>query len=194
MKLSSNVVSCTTGDPIPEDIKPYLDTINGTGFFFKNYIGTSDYGQGYVQYAANYPFNNYSYFAYQDHIPQNIDIIPTQDWSQHNITEYWLYQSQIIDINIEKSGNNYNYSINITNLNPAVNLWYGRTNNAIGFYDKVYPDGRYWEGISSNLASSTFHSECTDSLLNVFIHISKRFRNINIYVDGVLWSKANNTN
>lgn len=179
----------------PPEYDQYIDAINGSGFFFKDYGDSADYGQGYVQYAANYPFSKYSYFAYGASIGSLIPIIPTQHDATYNYDAYWLNQSEIISINIDKVAdtNNYHYNVELTNLNPVVNLWYGQTMNAIAMNTTPDSGGRQWTGMGNDWGVYSCHSEYTGTLVDTLSYISDRFRNVDIYVEGELWSEASRT-
>ena len=123
-----------------------------------------------------------------------IDVIPTQYDQTYDYTQYWLFQSEIITINIEKASDSvYTYRADMDNLNPCVNYWYSQTNNAISMNDKPDAGGRVWTGIDSGSGSGSYYSEYEGTLEGALQHIANRFRNVDIYVDGELWSAASRT-
>lgn len=190
MKLSSNVVSCTTGEiPIPEDIRPYLDIINGTGFYFKDYPSECDCRDydSMIYYAYAHPFYNYSWFGYTNSDGQ-VEVISDDGDSK------WLYETNILDIYVTSSNNTYTYNISFNRtIDFCKDTYWG--------YDRVYPGAMMWynleryRGCGSGMYNPTsLVSTATGTRVQVFSHIADRFRNVNIYLDGILISKANNIN
>lgn len=169
----------------------YIDTINGdSSFYWKNYPSSSSFGSGYDQIALIYPFSNYSWIAISNISNLNSVYFNPVQGSQGT----WAMPVSIIDINIISGiDNTYSYSVSIPNIgNVAKAVWNGTLYQAIEFNtsDMTNFSNMPWEGLGL-FTFSTYTANYSGNLALVLAHISQRFRNINLFVDGVPWAIAN---
>lgn len=167
------------------DVQPY-------GFFWKNLSSDGPYfshnNNGY--YVKSFPCYNYSWLWYQGSWNDNNSIIQNY-YSNNGLTHNQLMSSSnILTLYINSTENN-NYIGRIDNITIGWVIRYS-----------AFPDTAYYEcGFTSTndylvtLSSynrrnlySNFSCSYTGTLNQVFDYFSKRFRNINIYVDGDPWS------
>lgn len=155
----------------PEEYRQYLNSINGSGFFFKDWTirEVTWYGE-----TVNYPYGGYSYFCFDD-------TPPTGNRVNYNAT-FTSSVSPISSVYITSSNNTYSYTITANRLQASTREAY-----ALNFRGEVSP-------IQINAASGGSGEETRtasfNSLLDLFGELVTRAKNVNIYVDGVLWSSA----
>lgn len=175
------------------DYLSYLERINGNGlngFYWVNYPSSSHLGSGYYLDSLVHPYYYYSWFVYS-----NSSSLNTVTFNSINsISGISCRCSDIFDIHITSSLSGlYSYSISIPYINTVVKNRYNNTiSNGIQFYDGINSGdsniGYWFNSLNSSLNFDYFTSSYTGSIDGVLNHIANRFKNVNIYVDGVLWS------
>ena len=161
--------------PQPDtDYLSVLNTINGTGFFWQDFDSYRDLGGGYTQDVLCYPYTSYSWFVYSN--TSNLN------FAYFTAPLYQVLATNVFDIYINSNNNLYSFDVSISPELPiGINAW----------------NGQQWQSIrfdSSNnslelLGVSTFNNytySYSGSLTECLNNIAGRFRNVNIYVDGVL--------
>lgn len=188
--LTSDVVGCYGENPVPEEYRQYINLINGCNgegldFFWKNYSVTGA--------SRLTPITNPANFSY---------VRPTGNWSGDEViivntnTSNSLVASSIITLNINKQQNN-TYKVLVSGYDIAINEnryaysfqysdYTARNGSLVASSDYVnqYVLDNYWKMGIFDYDFST--------LIEALQFLTKNIRNANIYVDGVLWSKANN--
>ena len=171
----------------PEEYRHYLNLINGSGFFWKNYSNQNDIGGGYTQSAITYPYKNYSYFpAGTGNFSQLTNTIMVDDG-----VAALVGVCDILTINITSNNGVYSFSNTWNIINPsAKNNWNDYPWQ--GFYFYVKPSWREWDARGFTVFDSytMSYSGTLEQCLNA---VSLIFRNVNLYVDGVQWAFANET-
>lgn len=199
-------------DPVPPEYKTYIDNINGTGFDWIREleqdtatITNSDRSTFTADMYKYYPMNKVTWYT---HSHQGTDI---EYWNKTTFAGQTtaLFVSSKID-KVEINSNNNVYSCTITKNNensvtsPDRMFVYEKTVTMGGVYTKdTLPRGWYANfnyhsdylayGPNCNpfyLAGSWATRTFSGTLTEVFEQLQKYVRNIDIYVDGVLWSKA----
>ena len=97
----------------------YIDTINGTGFYFKEYPIENYVNYGTVNFAPNY---NYSFCATN-----------SQNYNGFSGDHPQLFVSDIVNINIVQDGNNYKIDQTISFIQPL-----GTRNNSNMYFYAPY--------------------------------------------------------
>lgn len=169
---TSEPIDCTTDENVvPPEYQTYINSINGSGFFFKDWTirEVTWYGE-----TVNYPYGEYSYFCFDDTPPSGNRV-------NYNAT-FTSSVSPISSVYITSSGNTYSYTITANRLQASTREAY-----ALNFRGEVSP-------IQINAASGGSGEETRtasfNSLLDLFGELVTRAKNVNIYVDNVLWSSA----
>ena len=193
VNTSSAVESCTIGaSPVPPEYKSYIDLINGCNgegldFFWKNYSVTGASRLTVIDNPANFSY-----------------VRPTGNWDGNEVIvisagiSNGLVASSIITLNINKQQNN-TYKVLVSGYDIAINenrygysfqysYYTARDGSLVASSDYVnqYVLDNYWRMRIFDYDFST--------LAEALQFLTKNIRNTNIYVDGVLWSKANNVN
>lgn len=188
--LTSDVVSCTGENPVPEEYRQYINLINGCNgegldFFWKDYSVTGASRLTAIDNPANFSY-----------------VRPTGNWDGNEVivisanTSNSLVASSIITLNINKQEND-TYKVIVIGYDIAINQnryaysfqysFYTATNNSLvasNDYVNQYVLDNYWK---MGIFVYDF-----GTLTAALQFLTKNVRNANIYVDGVLWSKANN--
>ena len=199
-------------DPVPPEYKTYIDNINGTGFDWIREleqdtatITNSDRSTFTADMYKYYPMNKVTWYT---HSHQGTDV---EYWNKTTFAGQTtaLFVSSKID-KVEINSNNNVYSCTITKNNensvtsPDRMFVYEKNVTMGGVYTKdTLPRGWYANfnyhsgylayGPSCNpfyLAGSWATRTFSGTLTEVFEQLQRYVRNIDIYVDGVLWSKA----
>ena len=178
-----------TISPDAEQFQTLLDNINGSGFYFSEFNnGIPSSGQvqaGYSYFQNYYPNTYYSWF-----------VSNSNEFGINNST--LCSCSDIQSLYITQSSGVYSFSLTVTAL-PAFNGYYTsdghnlytgqiRTdfngqNNVIITNNSINNNGTYFK---TSPHSHTF--SYSGSLGQCLQYISKNIKNVNIYVDGDLWS------
>ena len=191
-ELSSNVESCSIENIIPPEYRQYIDIINkdqnvGNDFFWSNYSVT---GASRLTTITN--AKNYSWVRPVGNFKTN-EVIINNSFKSNTIVA-----STIITINITKQ-NDDSYNVNVSDYNISINE---------NCYAYSFQHSHYQAINGSLVASSNYVNNQTfnnywvmntfnyrfDNLESAFQMLTRNIRNCNIYVEGILWSKANNTN
>ena len=207
LKLTSNALSITIADPVPEDLKPYVKLINDItgytydgmgGFTMYDYtIGSDGTNPNYDPYCRNYSWRNQHWAGPGQSQPvitnSNFDtatILPHSimdvnvDTSTFTITSNTVASPMIFSTRYQQYGHRYyqgSYFYGYPCSSNSINV--GTYSSTIGT-----------QGYNSGDTSVSFSSQYLTTTFDCVKWVAQNFRNINLYVDGVLWSKANNTN
>ena len=207
LKLTSNALSITIADPVPEDLKPYVKLINDItgytydgmgGFTMYDYtIGSDGTNPNYDPYCRNYSWRNQHWAGPGQSEPvitnSNFDtatILPHSimdvnvDTSTFTITSNTVASPMIFSTRYQQYGHRYyqgSYFYSYPCSSNSINV--GTYSSTIGT-----------QGYNSGDTSVSFSSQYLTTTFDCVKWVAQNFRNINLYVDGVLWSKANNTN
>lgn len=163
----------------PSWAEPYLDVINGSGFWFKDYISYTRTWNGQTVSALN------------GHIPTDVswftdNTIPT---SPQN---FWVYADVIFAVNVTTDGTTYSVNFSKT-LNASSGLFkdttaqagkFGNpTNKAQPITSMLYIGTDQGENRTINFSYSGSGESC-------FSYIRQHFRNVDIVVNGDYWSRV----
>lgn len=208
LKLSSNVESCTIPNPIPENLRPYVKLINDTTGFTYDSMGCftmNDYdilvdgtNPNFDPHCKNYSWRNMQW-SYEW----------TSSYAQIVNDSYdtaTIVPSGIMDLNIDTSTftitSNSVPSYMVFSTKPGA--YYYRYYSGSYFYH--YPCDTNSINVNSGSISYVtqgyvngnveinYHIQHFTSLEICIKFVARNFRNVNLYVDGVLWTKANNEN
>lgn len=173
--------------PYPPEYAEYLDYINGSGFFFRDYANASKDVGGVTYYTQKYyPNQNYSWFTSTDWSTIKLQVDNGNQVGPINCAE-------IYTVELTSSGDDrYNYSITPT-YKPAPgfssrywlpNYWFASGN--------VGPmDGLYCIESANGAPTCEPTWEGNNTLYYIFTQILVKYcKNVNIKVDGVYWSKV----
>ena len=236
---NSDVQDATTGEnPVPPEYRTYINQINGSGFYWKDWevkTYTNQYGSSWVMqdFSPNY---NYSWFAnpyyggFEDvpycHASQIYNVYVTKE--DYQVQAWQPNTSYTYDVDVV-TYNNATYRCRSTHTSGSIfdsSKWTLLGNGLVDIYSTSITPSRYgnffengsniykpvgWihrgtssgygdltEFISSNPYSGwdfTFsYTTSKRSLLEISTYLGKYVRNVNLYVNGILWSRANNTN
>lgn len=174
---ASQAYEFTTEKPVvPPEYQSYIDIINGSGFWWKNYPNKNYYNANQAGLAI-YPPTLLSWISNYDDYSYNFT--PTAARSQY------CYVSNIQDVYI--TSNNNVYSVNHVISGSQQAFLY---NNNPGWLGNVFTNQTFATMyIGQNPDGTTLSTSGT--LAQVLSWMSYRFRNVNIYVDNVCWSKVN---
>lgn len=171
--------------PTPDSAyQSLLNTINGDGFYFKNYPTSYQYRWG--------SGNNYYIFTLLDH-PDNYSwMTQGSSYYYNNSTDMRMVSIPLSTINITSNNGTYSFSFTSSGVTSLYRYEASGTKSAEGcvvaFYNTGSHSGGYFSDNWTRYNNVTFSS--SGSLSDVLTYISKRFRNITIYVDNVLWAIA----
>lgn len=171
-------------DPVPPEYREYIDTINGSGFFWKDFT--------YTNAASPYPAVN--------PVPATVSFYNRRNWTnaqnpignQTNGTGSMMVSS-IMTFNITSS--NDSFTATLSGYNPEIQE--GKTANNV-YYIPFEAVDQVFRNIASSINAYTFNNsyriavfEYQFNTLQICLQcIATHFRNVNIYVDGVLWTKV----
>lgn len=156
----------------------YLDAINGSGFWFKNFPNKD--GFNISPALIQYPPSTVSWYC-------TLNNFGTNGIMGQN---YYCGCYNIFDINIAHDNNLYFIDFNLTN--PIKNfILAGDTSNPYNYGVISLYNGGEFDSMGSDTLNYTIHIQYSnESLSNVLTYIYNTFKNVNIYVDGILWSYA----
>ena len=171
---------------VPSWALPYLETINGSGFFWKDCdsFNLVDHSPYMVEWdAINHSYYTSASVLMSDY--QTNNIFPTED---------------VLDINIISSGNTVSFSY--TSTRTSIYMVWGTGTN-YGYSDNVrfsYNTGNqnyYIQTMvlpSHNKITATLtDSQTFETVERALNYLTYHYRNVNIYVDGELWSRGGST-
>lgn len=161
----------------------YLNRINernssdSTTFWFYNYPQSYKIDQNLSIFLLAHPATDYSWVSYTGNsFPSSIN----------NFTTYTCLACDPISINIVNNEGTYFYSVTAKSIPRAVSNTYNGTWNLV-VLDNT--NGNHIiNGNGNNSEYTVSWSYQNTDLGNVLNHIAQHFKNVNIYVDGVLWS------
>ena len=172
----------------PSEYSTYLDQINGSGFYWKDY--NNPITPNHLVVCKAYPFKNYSWCSANsgsDHTFNDDDLT--------NGTEHAVYASEIKNIYITTSGNSYTCSFTFTGL---ANM-FSYAPNYDGGYETTGYTWDNWNQQYPNVVARAFNQKSgsmtislSGTLEYIFQRLQRGVRNVNIFVNGRLWSRANN--
>jgi len=152
-----------TVDPDPNYLT-YIDNINGAGFWWKNYANSNGSGVGLRVY------------------PPDLSTWVTQ--GSMSTSQNWIYVSScsIRDLNIVSNNGIYSCRVSIPRDQMIYNFVDGGTSYQVGtpWDNKFLYSGNAYD----------FNFSASGTLANVLNQVQNKFRNVNIYVDGIAWSLA----
>ena len=174
-------------NPVPPEYREYIDYINGSGFFFKDYVNASKESGGETYYTQKYyPNGDYSWFTSSDWPTIKLLVDSNSNAGPINCAD--IYTVDLVNV----GGDQYSYSIT-PSYKPAPsfssrywlpNYWFASA--TVGYMDGIYCiEGNNGASICEPTWSGT------DTLPYIFEYVLKKYcKNINIRVDGVYWSKV----
>lgn len=174
---ASQAYEFTTEKPVvPPEYESYIDIINGSGFWWKNWPNKNYYNAN-QEGMTIYPPTLLSWISnYDDY---SYSFTPTAARSQY------CYVCNIQDVYI--TSNNNVYSVNYVISGSQQAFLY---NNNPGWLGNVFTNQTFATCyLGQNPDGTTMSTSGT--LAQVLSWMSYRFRNVNIYVDNVCWSKVN---
>lgn len=183
--------SFTSNDSIV--VNPDPDYIQAINFINNSLISVSNY-----DYSTSINNHNYSYYnpvgSFYCGQSSNYDFVGSTVGSDVYIDAVFTY---IIDINIISNNNVYSYSV--SSLPVYLNNWWF---NPQGWYVKQgkwvkdannYISGRGLQNGYGNPTTGTFGSySYSGTLAQCFDDLTRKWKNVNIYVDGEAWSIVSN--
>ena len=162
----------------PPEYETYMDKINGTGFFWRDWTLQTATNMYFV--AINtLPFSAYSY-------------VPSPSGNGRNAIETNYTPSTTISspvtVYIEKNSNNryyYHYDYNCDNSN--IGYW-GVNNSDISF--RIYEGANQINGGGQQNYSGPYSYESTtfSTLAEALTELSNSVRNVHLYVEGTRWA------
>ena len=188
-------------DPVPPEIKPYIEWINGSGNLFKkltynqNSINSYTY-QGTTYYHKIAIDPKQTSFLYKRYA-RNYDSSIVGKWGVENYTYqgytgiYYQCASAIdhlLTLEINSAETEGLYNLSIPQL-PMANLTNTDTLGAI----LITQNGEYYKisGDTAGYETQVSHTITGASLEDIFKFIQHNFHNVNIKVNGTYWSKVN---
>ena len=181
----------TSDDPIPSPDIDYIslinkmnniDSTNINSFYWGDFSQVRDLGGGYTQSAITFPFYSYSWIGYS-----STSTIGAQFYSDNH--NQWAFPTSILSIYVSSvpGTDNYTFSLQVDRISIA-----GRNDFSYASFNafEFRFDSSNWADVNSSSTPTTMYSTYTGSLQDVITYISLRFKNINLYVDNVLWCVA----
>lgn len=199
-KLSSNVMSCYPFDPVPANIKPYISTMNDIAAYKFAWANIpSSYYTGYPLYTTieyQYPATNYSYST--DVYSSTVMDTFSNNFSYSGLRVSDMRTYNILTLNVTKNSE--------TNYTGRIDFPAGSTASIHNIYNPKNKNSS-WASIGVSSVESgninfvnwgnTGDGDTTNdyvsysgTLEQVFSWFADRFRNIDIYVDGVQFAKS----
>lgn len=162
--------------PVPPEYESYIDVINGSGFWWKDYPNKNYYNANQAGMAI-YPPTLLSWISNYDDYSYNFT--PTASRTQYcNVSNIQ---------NVYITSNNDVYSVNHVISGSQQAFLY---DNNPGWLGNVYTNQTFATMYTGQNPDGTTLST-SGTLAQVLSWMSYRFRNVNIYVDNVCWSKVN---
>lgn len=197
-ELSSNVESCELVDPVPPELKPYISKMNDIAtwkFAWANI--PSSYYKGYPSYTTiyfRYPATNYSYSG-QVYASTYAETLQYYNGGM-NISHIRTYN--ILTLNVTKN--------NATSYTGRIDFPEGSTGSIYNIYNPTSSNCTWvsielnsvetgsiydvYRGNTGDGDTTVDYVTYTGTLEQVFSWYSDRFRNVNIYVDGIQYAKS----
>ena len=203
-ETNSNVESCILYDPVPPELKPYISTMNDIAaykFFFANI--PASYYTGYPLYRTlqfQYPATNYSYSR---NIYSSSNVLTfSEGFSDNGKRMYTMRTYNILTLNVTKnSETNYTGRINFGAgaISSIHNIYNPKNYNSswfsIGVSSVESGSINFWNSGNTGDGDTTVdYVSYSGTLAQVFAWFADRFRNIDIFVDGVQYAKSHYSN
>lgn len=203
-KSTSEPKSIDTEDIVPDEYKPYIALINGCNgegydFFWKNQTINFPLGGykdpktfSYYLERRSYPPSSIVPFAFQAGVKD----------SQNYGSGYGAYHTSLFSLWIVNESGTYklyfrNYhryvlNVNIDNADPLYGRYYrGNYSSSGGAWGTFWWDNDRASSSPSTYVEGDSTVRATNSTLAGLLDwCAKHFRNVDIYVDGILWSKG----
>ena len=158
---------------IPSEYAQYINYINGSGFFFKDWTNHSLAQNGAV--INSYPYGNYSYFN------------TLSSCNTNNLTQFDGGVSSLTTVYITGNDND-GWGYNVSGAGVQYNYyWYGENTNGLSFRtgNQGIPE---WVGAASGVSQSWSYEERNYATLSALFDVLwKRARNCTINVNGEDW-------
>jgi len=200
-------------DPVPPEYKRYINNINGTGFdWIKELeqdtatITNSDRSTFTTNMYKHYPLNKVTWYTYS-HIGTDVGNWNKTTFSSQT-TALFVSDNGIDTVNITGSNDSYTCTIkkknNSSDNDPNYMFVYDKTVTMGGIYTEETLPRAYYANFNNHSGYLSYGPNCnpwysagswatrtfTGTLTQVFEELQKYVRNIDIKVNGVLWSKA----
>lgn len=201
---SSNVESCILHDPVPPELKPYISTMNDIAAYKFAWANIpSSYYTGYPLYTTieyQYPATNYSYST--DVYSSTVMDTFSNNFSYSGLRVSDMRTYNILTLNVTKnSGTNYTGRIDFPAGSTASihNIYNPKNKNSswasIGVSSVESGNINFvnWGNTGDGDTTNDYVSY-SGTLVQVFAWFADRFRNIDIYVDGVQYAKSHYNN
>lgn len=195
-KLSSNVMSCYPFDPVPANIKPYISTMNDIAAYKFAWANIPEWYYARLTCHYQHPATKYSYST----VVYSSTVMDTfsNNFSYSGLRVSDVRTYNILTLNVTKNnGTNYTGRIdfpagstasihNLYNPKNANASWMSVgvssvESGAINFYNY----GNTGDGDTTN-----DYVSYSGTLEQVFAWFADRFRNIDIFVDGIQFAKS----
>ena len=181
-EFNKNIDSHPT-NPDPQFIT-LLDNINkrdngsSSYFWFYNYPSVINQSSTYSLNMISYPITDYTWFVIDNSL----------DFYNSGNTSAYLFCTDILNINITQTGGVYSFSVTANPINPNS---YGYDSSSNRRYDyfmiRFNVNNTNWDNAGFALDNPVTFSY-SGSLGQVLQYIGNKMKNVNIYVDGELWS------
>ena len=158
---------------IPSEYAQYIDYINGSGFFFKDWTNHNLAQNGAV--INSYPYGNYSYFS------------TLSSYNVNNLTQFDGGVSSLTTVYITGNDND-GWGYNVSGAGVQYNYyWYGENTNGLSFRTDNQGNPE-WVGAASGVSPSWSYEERNYATLSALFDVLwKRARNCTINVNGEDW-------
>lgn len=196
---SSNVESCILHDPVPPELKPYISKINDIATWKFAWANIPEYYYARLTLQYQYPATNYSYSC-DVYSETNVRVLRYGNYDGNRINSMRTYN--ILTLNVTKnSAASYTGRIDFPAGSTASihNIYNPKNHNAswvsIGVSSPESGSVNFWNfGNTGDGDTTVNYVTYTGTLEQVFSWYSDRFRNIDIYVDGVQYAKSHYNN
>ena len=187
----------------PPEYEQYIDAINGSGFFFKDWQSGDYTNQYFIEPIVTVPFSKYSYVVFGDN---NTVVQTPADYSSSDQSYYYMVwcsgyicRDAVVNV-IKRQNNKYYYTVDFTISDSNTGYW--RVPNSDINFNKQNNTNNVNGSAQTNL-QGTFHFDSLesssvaayeyDSLAALLRDLVMYVRNVDIYVEGELWSAASRT-
>ncbi|MBP5594278.1 MAG: hypothetical protein J6Y02_02760 [Pseudobutyrivibrio sp.] len=187
----------------PPEYEQYIDAINGSGFFFKDWQSGDYTNQFFIEPIVTIPFSKYSYVAFGDSntIPQTAADYSSSDASYYYMVwcSGYICRDAVVNV-IKRENNKYYYTVDFTISDSNTGYWrvpnsdinFNVRNNANNVNGSAQTNLQGTFQFNS-LESSSVATHEYDNLATLLRDLVMYVRNVDIYVEGELWSVASRT-
>lgn len=187
----------------PPEYEQYIDAINGSGFFFKDWQSGDYTNQFFIEPIVTVPFSKYSYVVFGD--SNNVVQTPA-DYSSSSTNYYYMIwcsgyicRDAVVNI-IKRENNKYYYTVDFTISDSNTGYWrvpnsdinfnvQNNTNNVNGSAQTNLQGTFHFNSLESSSVAAYEYDNLATLLRDLVMYV----RNVDIYVDGELWSVASRT-